>query len=77
MGVPGYGGMVMDKNSETPVIALIHRANAKPYLLCNPILIDLVRDLVGLTAGGLIGLAFGTLQQAALGGTRNSSAAVS
>ncbi len=29
-------------------------------------LIDFVFDLVGLTAGGVIGLAFGTLQQAAL-----------
>jgi hypothetical protein len=29
-------------------------------------LLDLVRDLVGLLAGGVIGLAFGTLQQAAL-----------
>lgn len=29
-------------------------------------LIDLARDLVGLLAGGIIGLGFGTLQQAAL-----------
>ena len=29
-------------------------------------LLDLIRDLVGLMAGGVIGLAFGTLQQAAL-----------
>ena len=29
-------------------------------------LIDLLRDLAGLTAGGAIGLAFGTLQRAAL-----------
>ncbi len=28
--------------------------------------LDLVRDLVGLSAGGAIGLAFGTLQRAAL-----------
>ena len=29
-------------------------------------LVDLVRDLAGLLAGGVIGLAFGTLQRAAL-----------
>ena len=29
-------------------------------------IVDLIRNLVALTAGGLIGLAFGTLQQAAL-----------
>jgi hypothetical protein len=29
-------------------------------------LLDIIRDLVGLLAGGIIGLAFGTLQQAAL-----------